>query len=486
MSFGLRKLEPHEMGTGGVVRTLIRLAVPSVLAGILATAYELVDGLFISWLGKDQISGMGMGAPVLFMTYAIGAAVGLGVAALVSRLLGQNDREGARNVLNQALLISFLVGGTLSVVGPLVARPLVELLGASGDVLDYGGLYIRRAMLGAVFMHVGLAAEAGLRAQGNTMTGMRVSILGNVGNLILDGFFIFGPGNPAVNAPQVWGLKHVADFFTNHGLDLGVQGGATASVLTRLLVVALLLASLCSQRSTVRTALPWRIRPRDFWRTAGRIYRFGMPVTVSIMGMAFSAAIINIILTRHTQTAVGVLAIARRLEMLAFVPIFSMHGAVVPMVGYNLGANLLGRCRRVIVSACLIAGVLMGAFGLLLLVFPRSVLSLFTQNEEMLTMGVSYLRINTWCYFFVGCDIMLSAGFQGLGRPGLSMLVQLLRAVIVKIPVAWLLSLFLGVTGVWISSPVSTIACFVTGTIIMIVLLRRLRTQMPADPPPFT
>ncbi|HOI54301.1 MAG TPA: MATE family efflux transporter [Phycisphaerae bacterium] len=474
MAFGLRQLQPEEMGRGGVTRTLIRLAIPSVVAGLLATTYEAVDGLFISWLGAKQITGIAFGSTVLFFAFAIGAAVQLGVATLLSRRLGENDPEGARNVLEQALLVSFVVGMVGSVLGPLTAKPVVAWLGASGDELTHGARYISRITMGMVFMHVGMTAEAGLRAQGNTVTGMHVSLLGNVANLILDGFLIFGPNNPARDAPQVWGLRQAAAFFTEHGFDLGVQGGATATLMTRLLVVVLLLAALCSQRTRVRAGAPWRIRPNDFWRTVGQIYVLGVPVTVSIVGMALSNGAINWILSQHNSTAAGILGIARRLEMFAFVPIFSLSGAVVPMVSYNLGAGLIPRCRRAILMGCLIAGVMMGAFGAVIFIFPAPVLRLFTQNAEMLDMGVSYLRINSWSYFFVGCDIILSAGLQGLGRAILSTLAQLTRAVFVKIPAAWVLATLMGVTGVWISNPISTLACFSLASLLMWWALRHI------------
>jgi len=203
----------------------------------------------------------------------------------------------------------------------------------------------------------------------------------------------------------------------------------------------------------------------------------GLPPTVSILGMSISMALVNRILVGHEETAVGVLGIANRLEMFAFVPIFALGGAVAPMVGYNLGARLLGRCRETILTACLIAGSTMAAVGVVLLVFPRHFLWLFTQDASMLSMGTQYLRINAWSYFIIGCDITLSSAFLGLGRPELSMVMQLVRTLIVKVPAAWLLSLALGVTGVWISSPVSTIACFLTASSLMWWLLKRLPAQ---------
>jgi len=245
MAFGLRRVEPHEMGTGRVAAVLMMMAVPSMVAGLLATTFQLVDTLFISWLGEPQVRGVAMGMPVLFIVFAIGQAAAVGVATLVSRLLGQREHEGACHVLEQALLVSLLVGGTVSALSPVLARPILVFLGTPPDSLSFGELYMSRILIGAVLFHVGMTADAGLRAQGNTMTGMRIALVANALNLVLDGFFIFGPENLPAGMPHAWGAgPYLADLFVAWGLDLGVQGGATATVLSRLLAVVLLLTSL--------------------------------------------------------------------------------------------------------------------------------------------------------------------------------------------------------------------------------------------------
>ena len=477
MALGLRRVEPEEMGTGPVARTLLRMAIPSVVAGLLATTFQLVDMLFISWLGKDPISGVAMGLPVLFFIFAIGQAAAIGVATLLSRRLGQRDHAGAQTVLNQALLISFCVGGCISLLSPLLARPILVMLQTPTGILEYGHAYLSRILLGVVLFHMSLTADAGLRAQGNTMTGMRIGILGNLVNLLFDGFFIFGSNNLPVGMPDIWGLRHLGQLYVSWGFDLGVQGGATITVLCRLLTVALLMASLWSRHSRVHPFVPWRGLPRFNWPVLGRIYALGLPATVSVVGMSVSAALVNVILVGLDETAVGVLFISHRIEMLAFMPIFGLGGAVVPMVGYNLGAGNLHRCRRVIVTSCVIAGSAMALAGAVLFCFPQVFLRAFTNDPDMLAMGTTYLRINSPSFFIVGCDVMLSNGLQGLGRATLSMLTQLLRAVIVKVPAAWLLGMAMGVTGVWWSQPISTGVCFVFASILMWRVLRRLTAK---------
>jgi putative MATE family efflux protein len=470
------------MGTGGVVATLLRMAVPAAIAGLLATTFQMVDMLFIGWLGKDQVTGVGFAFPVIFFTFAIGQAAGVGVSVLVGRHLGAGHEHDARRSLEQALLISACVGGVISVVSQVATGPVLSLLGAPDAVAPYGVAYLSQILLGCLVFHLGLVADAGLRAQGNTLTGMRVALLGNAINLVLDGFFIFGPTNRITAMPDWPGLRQLGDLYEQYGLDLGVRGGAAITVICQCLVVVLLLRSLWSHQSHVRPFVhsdaPWRFR----WDVIKRIYAMGLPATVSILGMSFSGMLVNGILTGLVDpdtgaeigvTAVGAFMVASRLEMFAFSPIFSLGSALVPMVSYNVGARNIRRCRETIVKACLLAGSAMAAVGVVLFLFPRQFMTLFNSDPGMVSLGTEYLRINTLSYFIIGCDVMLSNGLQGLGRPDLSMVTQLIRAVLVKVPVALGLSLVLGVTGVWLSSPISTAACCVFATTVTWRLFRR-------------
>ncbi len=474
MSALVRRVEPHEMGTGRVFPVLVRMALPMILSGLLSTTYQLVDMLFISWLGRDQVTGVGAAFPVMFFIFAIGQAAAIGAGITVSRRLGEKRTLEARHSLEQALLASVLVGGIFSLLAPFVAGPLMSMLGAEGNVHSMGVLYLERILLGVVVFHLMLTADSGLRSQGNTMTGMKIALLINFINLALDGFFIFGPNNLPVRMPQVWPLENLAQLYVAFGLDHGVQGGATTSVLAHALGAGMMLIALRHPRTAVRPFISLRDGLRLRPRLLGTLYLLGLPATVSIIGMSASGMIINRILFGLNEAAVGVLMIANRIEMLAFVPIFCIGAATIPLCGYNLGAGRIDRCRSVIVSGALTASGLMGLAGLVLFLFPGVFLSAFTSDPELLAMGSRFLRINSLSYFIIGVDVVLSNAFQGLGRPELSTLVQLVRTLIVKVPMALLLASLFGVGGVWWSFPISSFACFLVASLLMWRLLQRL------------
>jgi len=190
-----------------------------------------------------------------------------------------------------------------------------------------------------------------------------------------------------------------------------------------------------------------------------------------------SLGAINTLLMGINPVSVGVLGATSRIQMLAFVPVFGLFYAVVPMVGYNLGAGRLDRCKRIIWASVALSAAGMGLFGALLATFPAHFMRLFSPDSEVILMGVERLEIVCWSFAIAGVDIMLSAGFQGLGRTHYSMFCQLWRTLIVKVPAAWVLAQFWGVTGVWWSDPISTVACLIVSLILMKVLFNQLERR---------
>jgi putative MATE family efflux protein len=429
----IRRIEAHEMGTGKVLPTMITIGLPAAAGGIFQSAFEMTDTLFISWLGKDQISGVSLVGPLMFTAFAIAQAVNVGISALVSRHLGAGRKDEAQKVMTHGLVLSAVVGILLTVVLSVALEPILRSLGASGQIAVCARQFCQIIFLGIALMHVGTAADGALRAQGDTVTPMQVGIVTNIANALLNYTFIF--------------LLH-----------MGVRGSATATLITRSIMCVVLLSRLWHPRCQVRPGGSRGLALAERLRVVGSIYWIGIPASVGMLAMSLSMVFINSLLVRMDPYAVGVLGIAGRLEMMACVPVFGLFSAVVPMVGYNLGARSYERIREVVwVSACLSA-VIMGISGLVLFLFPAPLFGIFTKDPAMLPLGVSYLRIMMPVYPLIGASIMMSAAFQGLGMSWVAMVMHLWRNIITKLPFAWWFGAVWGLKGVWWSFPASTLA----------------------------
>lgn len=429
----LRRIESHEMGTGPVLPILVTMGIPAATAGVMQTLYEFVDALFVSHLGKEQISGVSVVGPLFFFCFSVSTAISVGVSALLARRLGEGRREEARLVLSWGLLVSAVVGALLTAVPLLFLETLLSWLAGDAGIKMYARQFSEIILLGMFTMQIGVVADSALRAQGDVVTPMKVSIVANIVNAALNAYFIFV-------------------------LGMGVRGSAMGTLITRSLVALILLYRLCARSTEVRPTRLRRDMLGDGLRVIGSIYWIGLPASVGMIAMSASMWPINRLLVTHNEFAVGVAGIGWRIEALATVPVFGLFSAVVPMMAYNFGARAFGRCREIMYTSAWLAALVMGVGGVALFAFPAWFFGLFSQDPEMIPMGVAYLRAMTPVYPLMAASIMMTAGFQGFGKTWVAMIMHLWRNIIVKVPLAFWFASMWGVTGVWWSFPVSTVA----------------------------
>lgn len=461
MSPLIRRLDSREMGTGRVLPTLVTMGLPAAIGGTMQALYELTDRLFVSWLGTDEISGVSLIMPVMFCVFATAQAVNVGIAALLSRHLGAGRPEDARRVLNHGLLMAGIVGAVMTLGLLIFLDPLLAAMGGQTAIVPHARNFGRIIFAGVLFVHIGTAADGALRAQGNTVTPMKVGIVTNIVNAILNPLLIFGAG-------------------------MGVQGSATATLISRAMMALLLVSRLWSGSSEVKPGGFRAIALRERLRVIGSIYWMGIPASVGLLSMALSMVFINRLLVDMNPLAVGVMGIAGSVEMAATVPVFALFSSVLPMVGYNLGAREYGRIKQIIWTAGWLAAGVMGLAGLVIFVLPAPLFGFFSKDPEMLPMGVEYFRIMAPAYPLIGASIMMSAGFQGLGKSWIAMIMHLWRNIFTKLPFAvWFAALW-GVTGVWWAFPASSLASagFTIGWMAMVLRYLGDDDETPAAVPP--
>jgi putative MATE family efflux protein len=431
---------------------MVTIGLPAAVGGMMQALYDVTDRLFVSKLGTDEISGVSLVMPIMFCMFAISQSVNVGIATLVSRHLGEGRKERARDVLNHGLLLSVGVGGLLTLALLAWMEPMLTAMGAEGELRNSARAFAQIIFAGIIMMQIGTAADGALRAQGNTVTPMKVGVATNIVNVVLNPILIFG-------------------------LHMGVRGSATATLLARTMMAVILVSRLWTGSSEVRPGGLFGMAMQDRLRVIGRIYWMGLPASVGMLSMSLSVVAINKLLIGLSPHAVGVLGIAGSVEMAATVPIFALFSAVLPMVGYNLGARHYQRIREIVVTAGWLGAAVMGSAGVVIFAFPAAFFGFFSRDPEMLPMGVQYFRIMMPAYPLIGATIMMSAGFQGLGKSWIAMIMHFLRNVVTKLPFAYWFAALWGVTGVWWCFPASTLATAGFSFVWMWLVLRKLGAE---------
>ena len=362
-------------------------------------------------------------------------------------MLGQNNLDGTARISAFSFYIAIATGAVLAVVMTLFRSPLLTLLGASAETLDYAQSYYTVLTLCAPIIVLSFIHSNLVRCEGLANESMIGTILGAVVNIILDPIMIFG----------LFGFPRME-----------VAGAALATVTGQ--IVAAILGLFFNLKKNPDLHLSVRgFRPS---RTIiGGIYSVGIP---SIVMQSIGSVMVfgmNQILIAFTQTATAVFGVYFKLQSFIFMPVFGLNNGMVPIVAYNYGARKPARIMKTIrLSVCYAVGIML--VGLLIFQFASpALLRLFQSGEsasgDLLRIGVPALRIISYSFLFAGYCIVATAVFQALGHGVLSLVVSVVRQLFVLLPVAFLLSRVGGLDWVWWAFPIAELVAVVLCTVFL-------------------
>ena len=307
-----------DLGRDPVGPLLVRLALPTICAQVVNLLYNIVDRIYIGHIpetGAAALTGMGVTFPVITLISAFAALIGMGGAPRASIAMGAGEHEKAERTLGTCTAALWGLAVALTAVFLLFQRPLLVLFGASPDTLPYAMQYLNIYVLGTIFVMTALGLNGFITAQGRSSVAMKTVLIGAVLNCVLDPIMIFGLlGCPA----------------------LGTTGAALATVLSQIIAMAI------GFFINVKFNHDVHIRLRGF-RPDGRILReivrIGLPAAMQQSLMSVLTVGFNRILMPFSQTAVGFYGIYYKLQNFLFMPIYGLNNALIPMIGYNYGAN---------------------------------------------------------------------------------------------------------------------------------------------------
>ena len=419
------------LGTERLGKLFLRLSAPSVGAMIAMSFYGLADTFWLGRLSYEAVAAITITFPFYNLVFAIGLGSGVGANALASRRFGEKNIEATNRVAGQVFPLTAIFGALFILVSVVFARQLATLLGAPAQVIDLTVDYLVFFGWGIPFIIFRLMARNIFHASGEANKPMIFIVAGAVLNAVLDPFFIFG-----------WGPFP----------EMGVGGAGLATTIGGALTAALMAYHLIGSKSV------YRLKPQHFKPELSiivQIYRVGLPSVVMNFSEAFVSLMMNRIVAGFGPLALAALGIAGRIADLAFIPIVGVAHALLPIVGFCLGARLWRRLWAAVKQSSLITAALLGTASLLLAIFAPQIIALFNNSPELLAIAVPGMRIFISAFVLVGPAIMFVITFQGLSKGWTGTFLSLFRQLLVLLPALFILSRFLGLTGVWLSMPIS-------------------------------
>ncbi|HEX2933910.1 MAG TPA: MATE family efflux transporter [Bacteroidales bacterium] len=432
---------PHDLGKEKVGKLLLQYSVPAIIATAAASLYNIIDRIFIGQgVGAFAISGLALTFPLMNITAAFGAMVGIGAGTMVSIRLGEHDRKGATLVLGNAVMLNIILGILVAAVTLIFLEPILYALGASKETLPYAKEFMQVILLGNVFAHLYLGLNNIMRASGYPNKAMITTLTTVIVNLTLAPIFIFV-------------------------LKWGIRGAALATVIAQIIGAITAVLHFSKIESFVHF-LPGYMRLKKV--IIQDIVSIGMSNFFILICGSIVFIIMNLSLKKYGgDLAIGAFGIIGSIINLAAMVVIGFNQGMQPIVGYNFGAHQIPRVIRAF-KLTILAATCVTCFGFILAeVFPQLIASAFNKDSELIRLAVIGLRLNLMMFPVVGFQIVTSSFFQSIGKAKISIFLSLTRQVLFLIPAILILPHFWGLKGVWLGAPV---ADFTSSLLTLLVL----------------
>lgn len=421
--------------TEPIGRLIVKFAVPSVIALLVNSLYNIVDQIFIG----NGVGYLGNGAtnivfPITIIALAIAMMIGNGGAAFLSLKLGEGKVDSAQKGIGNAVIMVTVASIVLAGVFLLFIDPILTLFGATETLRPYALDYGVIIGVGLPFMMISGAINSMIRADGSPKYAMFSMVIGAILNVILDAVFIFP-------------------------LQMGVQGAAIATVIGQIASFVVSVAYMPRFKAI-------RLNKSAFYPNAkvcGNIIVFGLSSFITQFAITIVMALTNNLLAQYgAQSVYGsdipltATGIVMKVNQIMISILLGIATGAQPIIGFNYGAKNFHRVKKAL-EISLIASEVISVLAFLLFQFaPMSVISLFGSEDGLYNeFAVKAFRIFLMLCPFTGFQTVIAVYLQAVGKPVMSALLSLARQIIFFIPAALLLPLALGVEGVLWTGPVA-------------------------------
>jgi putative MATE family efflux protein len=420
-----------------------------------SSLYNIVDSVFIGQgVGPLAISGLALTFPLMNLSAAFGAMVGVGASTLISVKLGQKDYGTAQNVLGNVVTLNLIIGLAFGFICLLLLDPILYFFGASDDTISYARDYMEIILWGNVFTHSYLGLNAVLRSAGHPRQAMMATIATVLINTVLDYLFIY---------PFGWGIR----------------GAAFATVLAQIIILIWQFKIFSNKNELLHLR-------RGIYKLKSRIVKETLAIGMSPFLMNLAACLVVLFINKGLKEyggdlAIGAYGIVNRLIFFFIMIVIGLNQGMQPIAGFNFGARQYDRMMRVMKLTMIAATCVTTAGFLIGELCPGVVVSAFTTDESLKQLAMQGMRIVVAVFPIVGSQMVTTNFFQSIGMASKSIFLSLTRQLLFLLPCLYILPPIMdawmgdGALGVWMSIPTADLLSTVIALWMMAYQLKKFR-----------
>ena len=384
-----------------VLKLIVSMALPMVISMMVSSLYNIVDSFFIARISEDAMTALSLVYPVQNLINAVMIGFGIGINAVISFYLGAQDKKMADRAATQGMLLGTIHGVGFMILGIAVMRPFLQMFTGNAQIVE-------------TFQAVGRMVES-----------MTCMMSGAIINIILDPVLIFGLGP----FPK-----------------MGIEGAALATGIGQAAGAVLYLIFYIVNPLPVKYRKKYLKADLKLWK---KLYVIGIPASLNLALPSLLISVLNVILTGYGEVYVFVLGVYYKLQTFLYLPANGIVQGMRPLLGYNYGAGEHKRVHKIFQDGLILVLVMMAAGMAICLAVPGQLMGLFTANPITMKAGSVALRVISLGFLASSVSVICSGALEGLGKGVHSLIISLCRYVVVIIPVAFIVSRFMGAVGVW-------------------------------------
>jgi len=419
-----------ELRETNIGRLMFKYFVPAFVGVFVNALYNIVDRVFIGQgVGAEALSGVSVIYPIMLIMMGFSMLIGIGTGVYVSINMGKKDMDRAEQTLGTGFILMLIVSVIIMIIIYILKKPILRSFGANEETFRYANEYLNIIIAGVAFMVVGFSLNNVIRSEGNARIAMLSMILSAGSNIILDTVFIFL-------------------------LDMGVRGAAYATIISMFILMIWVLAHFRGKRSVVKLR-------NKYMRIDMGIFLEIIAIGMAPFSMQMASSLVHGLLNRKLiefggDLAVGAMGIVNSVISLVVMAIVAINMASQPIIGFNYGARSVRRVKEAL-RISLIAATLVSLVAFLLIEsIPGIIVRIFNdESVELYNIAVNGLRMVVLAFPLVGFQVVASHFFQAIGKAKIAMFTTLFRQVIGLIPLFFILPVFWGINGIWLSYPIA-------------------------------
>jgi putative MATE family efflux protein len=410
---------------GSIIKSILRMGIPSMIGFGLGNIYDLVDMFWLSSMGPEPVAAITFFASFLWVTSSANMIVGVGSVAIISRRYGERDISGTEQAIKETIYLKWLVAIIFGFIGYLITPVCLELLGAEGVVLEQGITYGRIIFIGMGFNFATYSVFTALRGVANPNKAMALMIGLNLVNIVLDPIMIFG-----------WWIFP----------EMGVAGAAWASNISYAVAFAAGLVLLGSGAANVRLHIKSSLRVS--FSSMLKILKIGFPSAIGSLSFSMARIIILPMIAVFGVRVVAAYGVGIRISAFGIMMLVGIGLGLSALIGHNLGADKKDRARKTANQSIVLSIGIMTVMGIIVFLGAGFIMSRFFDDPEIIATGITLLRVLAIGFPFLGFHLMIENVYTGVGENRPAMMFNIIHSWLLEIPAIYATTQLLGLNEV--------------------------------------